>query len=119
MTCAPGATPGGTNVGNVHVARGGEQWLRSRQLARRAALYRCICSTLDNDSRQDSRQDTELHPTYVCINPQLRQFHKVGYEDAKTWMERRLAGMKSGVPNWAATTIEENGHVAWNQISRI
>jgi hypothetical protein len=34
-----------------------------------------------------------------------RQFHKVGYEDAKTWMERRLAAMKSGVPNWAATAI--------------
>jgi hypothetical protein len=34
-----------------------------------------------------------------------RQFHKVGYEDAKTWMERRLAAMKSGVPNWATTTI--------------
>jgi hypothetical protein len=34
-----------------------------------------------------------------------RQFHKVGYEDAKTWMERRLAAMKSGVPNWATTAI--------------
>jgi hypothetical protein len=34
-----------------------------------------------------------------------RQFHKVGYEDAKTWMERRLAAMKSGAPNWAATAI--------------
>jgi hypothetical protein len=34
-----------------------------------------------------------------------RQFHKVGYEDTKTWMERRLAVMKSGVPNWAATDI--------------
>jgi hypothetical protein len=35
----------------------------------------------------------------------IRQFHKVGYEDAKTWMERRLAAMKSGVPNWAATAL--------------
>jgi hypothetical protein len=35
----------------------------------------------------------------------IRQFHKVGYKDAKTWMERRLAAMKSGVPNWAATTL--------------
>ncbi len=34
-----------------------------------------------------------------------RQFHKVGYEDAKTWMERRVAAMKSGVSNWAATAI--------------
>ncbi len=29
----------------------------------------------------------------------------VGYEDAKMWMERRLARMKSGVPDWAATTM--------------
>jgi hypothetical protein len=35
----------------------------------------------------------------------IRQFHKVGYKDAKTWMERRLAAMKSGVPNWAATAL--------------
>ncbi len=28
----------------------------------------------------------------------LKQFSKVGYEDAKSWMERRLAGMKNGVP---------------------
>jgi hypothetical protein len=34
-----------------------------------------------------------------------RQFYKVGYEDAKTWMERRLEAIKSGVPNWAATAI--------------
>ncbi len=32
------------------------------------------------------------------IHNNLKQFSKVGYEDAKTWMERRLAGMKNGVP---------------------
>ena len=32
------------------------------------------------------------------IRNNLKQFSKVGYEDAKTWMERRLAGMKNGVP---------------------
>jgi hypothetical protein len=35
----------------------------------------------------------------------IRQFHKVGYKDAKTWMEKRLAAMKSGIPNWAATAL--------------
>jgi hypothetical protein len=35
----------------------------------------------------------------------MQQCHKVGYKDAKTWMERRLAGMKSGVPNWAVTAL--------------
>jgi hypothetical protein len=35
----------------------------------------------------------------------IRQFHKVGCEDAKTWMERRLAAIKSGIPNCTATTL--------------
>ena len=38
---------------------------------------------------------------------QLQQYHKVGFEDAKTWMERRLAGMKKGVPNWVATALAD------------
>ncbi len=42
---------------------------------------------------------------HVNFPPQLRQYHKVEYEDAKTWMERRLSGMKPGVPNWVATTL--------------
>ena len=102
MASAPVTTSGRTNAGNGHVAKtGGERLLGSKRSARRAALYRHICSTLDNDSRQ---QDREPH-SHASFTLQLRQFHKVGYEDAKTWMERRLAGMKSGVPNWAATTI--------------
>jgi hypothetical protein len=35
------------------------------------------------------------------------KYSKLGNEDAKTWMERRLAGMRSGIPNWAATVIGE------------
>jgi hypothetical protein len=35
----------------------------------------------------------------------VKQYKKVGYKDAKTWMEHRLANMKSGVPNWAATDL--------------
>jgi hypothetical protein len=32
----------------------------------------------------------------ICNN--LKQFSKVGFKEAKAWMERRLAGMKNGVP---------------------
>ncbi len=46
-----------------------------------------------------------LRKQAVQILSTARQFHKDGYEDAKTWMERTLAAMKSGVPNWAATAI--------------
>jgi hypothetical protein len=35
----------------------------------------------------------------------IGQFHIARYKDATTWMERRLAVMKSGVPNWAATAL--------------
>ncbi len=104
MTHAPEATSGCTNVGSEHVARGGdERPLGSRRSARQAALYCCICSTLDNCIRN---QNQAKEPG-LCVNfpPQMRQYHKVGYKDAKTWMERRLAGMKSGVPNWVATAL--------------
>jgi hypothetical protein len=35
----------------------------------------------------------------------IRQLHKVGYKDTKTWMERMLAAMKSSVPNWVAIAL--------------
>ncbi len=35
----------------------------------------------------------------------IRQFHKVGYKDTNTWMERRLAAMKSSVSNCAAAAL--------------
>jgi hypothetical protein len=104
MTRAPAATSGSINVEHVHVARGGDERLpRSRRSARQAALYCHICSTLDNYSRtQNQDKEPSFHANF---QPQIRQYHKVGYEDAKTWIERRLAGMKSGVPNWVATAL--------------
>ncbi len=103
-TRGPVATSGRTNVGHGHVARGGdERPPGSRRSAQRAALYCRICSTLDNYSRN---QNQDREPS-ICVNfsPQMRRYHKVVYKDAKTWMERRLAGMKSGVPNWVTTAL--------------
>jgi hypothetical protein len=34
-----------------------------------------------------------------------KQYKKLGYKDAKSWMERRLANIKAGVPNWASTNL--------------
>jgi hypothetical protein len=90
-----GATPGGMQTRKATVARGGKHPSRTRQLARRAALYRRICSMLDKNIRHIRETGSTDY----------RQFHKVGYEDAKTWMERRLSAMKSGAPNWATTAI--------------
>jgi hypothetical protein len=46
-----------------------------------------------------------LQSTQVDSSANVKQYKKVGYKDAKTWMERRLANMKSGVPNWATTDL--------------
>jgi hypothetical protein len=39
------------------------------------------------------------------MNSSFKQYSKVGYVDAKTWLERQLAVMKSCIPNWADTAI--------------
>jgi hypothetical protein len=46
-----------------------------------------------------------LQAIQVDSSVNVKQYKKVGYKDAKTWMERRLANMKSGVPNWAAMDL--------------
>jgi hypothetical protein len=71
----------------------------SRCLAWRAALYRRICLMLNKNIREPRETGK------VDNSSDIKQFHKVGYKDAKTWMERRLAAMKSGVSNWAATAL--------------
>jgi hypothetical protein len=78
---------------------GGKCPLGTRWSAQQAALYRRICLMLNKNIRDVK----ETGCTNTISN--ARQFHKVGYEETNTWMERRLAAMKSGVPNWAATAI--------------
>ena len=54
---------------------------------------------------KNTRRKLTCEQPHVHTNPQLKQFHKIGFKDAKTWMERRLVGMRSSVSNWAATAI--------------
>jgi hypothetical protein len=85
---------------------GGKSLLGSQWSAPQAALYRRICLMLNKNIR-------EFRETGKVDNSSnIRQFHKVGYKDAKTWMERRLAAMKSGIPNWAPLRWQENGKAA-------
>ena len=44
-------------------------------------------------------------------NNNLKQYRKVGLEDAKSWMEWRLANLRSGIPNSAATKLSDG----WDQ----
>jgi hypothetical protein len=53
-------------------------------------------SSLTNVPQATSQVDNRI---------KVKQYKKVGYKDAKTWMERRLANMKSEVPNWATTDL--------------
>jgi hypothetical protein len=40
-------------------------------------------------------------------NNSLNQYRKVEIEGAKSWMERRLANLRSGIPNSAATKLAD------------
>jgi hypothetical protein len=104
---APGVTPGGVSAKYGSVAWGGARPPGSRHLPRRAALYRHICSMLENNINQEKGSRLEMASGLPCLgrNSSFKQYCKVGYEDAKTWMERRLSGMRSGVPNWATSAM--------------
>jgi hypothetical protein len=103
-----GAAASGTSSSNLG-AKGGRSVSESRRSARRAAIYRQINSVLKNNHGVSSGDQSVLGSgAQVCqvgnrVN--VNQYKKVGYEDAKTWMERRVANMKSGVPNWAAADL--------------
>ena len=36
----------------------------------------------------------------------LKQFRQIGFEDAESWMEQRLARMRTGIPNSVAVATE-------------
>jgi hypothetical protein len=98
-THAPGVTPDGMHLDHVSVAQGEKSSSGSRRSAQHAALYHHICLMFNENIREP------METGNVDNSSNIRQFHKIGYEDAKTWMERRLAAMKSNVPNWAATAL--------------
>jgi hypothetical protein len=49
----------------------------------------------------------------IKLHNNLKQFSKVGFEEAKAWMEQRLAGMKNGVPN------ADDTELAWDWLSSL
>jgi len=105
---ATGVAASGMSSNNLG-ATGGGRSPRSQQSSRRAALYCQINSMLHNNQGVGSGDQSSLthglQAIQVDSSVNVKQYKKVGYEDAKTWMECRLASMKSGVPNWAATDL--------------
>jgi hypothetical protein len=91
-------------------AKGKGRTSRLQRSSRRAALYCQIKSMLQQDqgvgSGDQSRKTNESQAIdQVDSRINAKQYKKVGYKDAKSWMERRLANIKAGVPNWAATDL--------------
>ncbi len=44
----------------------------------------------------------------IRLQNNLKQFSKVGFEEAKAWIERRLAAMKSGAPKADAAELAQD-----------
>jgi hypothetical protein len=100
----------GVNASNTTAVGGGARPSRSRWSLQQAALYRCISCVLDNsvmDIKRDRHEASRQPHLETLRNSEinLKQFRKVGLEDARTWMECRLACMRSGIPNLVATEI--------------
>jgi len=109
-----GSAAGGVNTMGQPADSGGRRPSGSRWSARRAATYRRILEVLDcsvnghERDRQGSRRRSRLE-TLGNNNNNLKQYRKVGLEDAKTWMEQRLANLQSGIPNSAAKNWQTAG----------
>jgi hypothetical protein len=106
---ATGVAASGMSSNNLG-AKGKGRTSRSRQSLRRAALYRQIKSMLQQDQgvgSGDQSRKTNKSQAIDQVDSRIntKQYKKVGYEDAKSWMECRLANIKAGVPNWAATDL--------------
>jgi hypothetical protein len=65
----------------------------SRWSLRQAALYHQINSMLHNNqgvgSGDQSSITSRLHAIHIDNRINVKQYNKVGYKDAKMWMERR------------------------------
>jgi hypothetical protein len=114
---------------NTSVAKMGGRMSGSQPSLRQAASYCQIISMLHNNQRvvsgDQSGKTSRLQTIQVDNSINVKQYKKVGYKDAKTWMEHRLASMKSGVPNWAATDLASkwcdglNWHDLYEMIAEI
>jgi hypothetical protein len=96
MAGVTGTAPGDTSSHSRLAVRGESERPRSRHLSRHATTNHQINKELlrgveGRPLGQPPIQNSSMHNN-------LKQFSKVGVEEAKAWMERRLAGMKNGVP---------------------
>jgi hypothetical protein len=104
-----GSAAGGINVMGQSADSGDWRLSGSRWSSQRAAIYRRILDILDcsiNGRERDRPGHRQSRLETLGDNDNsLSQYMKVGFEDAKSWMERRLAKLRSGIPNSVATQL--------------
>ena len=109
MARTTGSAASGVNAMGQSADSGDRRPSGSRRSSRRAAVYRQILDVLDCsvDGRERDRPGERRSRLETLGNNDnsLHQFRKVGFEDAKSWMERRLANLRSGIPNSVATQL--------------
>jgi hypothetical protein len=109
MVRTTGSVARGVNAKGQSADNGDRRPSRSRRSSRRAAVYRRILHVLDCsvDGRVRDRLGHRRSRLEMLGNNDnsLNQYRKEGFEDAKSWMERRLAKLRSGIPNSVATQL--------------
>jgi len=109
MAHTTGSAASGVNAMGQSADSGDRRPSGSRRSSRRAAVYRRILNVLDRsvDGREGDHRGGRRSRLETLGNNDIRlhQFRKVGFEDAKSWMERRLANLRSGIPNSVATQL--------------
>jgi len=109
MARTTGSAASGANAMGQSAERGDRRPSGSQRSSRRAAVYHQIIDVLDRsvDGRErDCRGERRSRLETLGNNDNsLHQFRKVGFKDAKSWMERRLANSRSGIPDLVATKM--------------
>ncbi len=92
-------------------ARGGGKRPRPRHSSRQATTY---CQIKDLLSGGIEHRPVGQQPVQnIRLHNNVKQFSKVGFKEAKAWMEQRLAAMKNRVPR--VDTME----LAWDWLSSL
>jgi hypothetical protein len=92
-----GTAPGDASSHSTSAGKGGSERPRSQHSSRCATIY---CQINEELLRGVEGRPAVGQPPVQnsSIRNNLKQCSKVGFEEAKAWTERRLAGMKNGVP---------------------
>ena len=109
MAHTTGSAASDVNVMGQSADSGDRRPSGSRWSLRCTTIYCRILNVLDcsiNGRKRDCQGHRQSHLETLGNNSNsFNQYRKVGFEDAKSWMERRLANLRSGILNSVATQL--------------